>query len=1383
MLSGISISAIQINNEPFFRSLTATLMCTLSTEVTYLSTNEQEDNFEYIIRDNFYTEISSPFITLVSSQELITQAQIEDPHQYVLWTLPPNAYAVLSAGDIYVPSPSALSAVGTLYVYFSGETYDYKTNTIPFDVLNIQASLLDNDQVETPSDPEDVIEGLSAIEIAEYALTYDLFPDIDFDLKLNYESTENSLLFYRTVSATPYSAYITFKSDDITFVQGASANNVIGWYTVDNNTKYTELSTTINTTFLRDVPQTHTVTAYVSVAKLSAELQDGIGDQLTETSQLTAGKYIVLENKFNSQFTLIPVPSSGSLEVYPLSDYSPIGFSLPLLDNYNVFEYEQSYYVFHTPHIIKRTLSAVFVNSFLKADFEGFPVLYFDENNFIQTLSGRFEDSFRTDTKGLSFYGEGHTEYIMLTAYNDPAVDNFIWKFNNSQDLYTLLTENNGLSGELIVPSQPDVEERIPISLQVTNSTFPSSSPLYYFDDVTGEQKTYPYFTTTVDISGNELSNNTPLKQSITIKRYPDLEYYFTPGLTSPLLLPINGGPQFFNSTFNLGLCGPVYVDPCFEKYNLSWKWSTFEQTSISSFTNVPSSWATMETLGSYPKRWRYQPATFIRTIPTVCESSNLTWTLCTNHWNYTKYVYDSSSTLSFSASLSTDGSNLFTTSVTDDTELTVAVSRLATCIISADPFDWLPKEKIYSESYKTIAVAPPDLRVYTSNRYVLLSTDTIFDNISRNTDFITLFTIDLDEGNVFTYTNPSDIPTKFNIQYKERGPKSIKITAKVSYSPLIIEESFPNIVTSIEQYEDVDPANYRSEFTKLDLPWSEQPRVFANDWVTDDNINVCFKKFYENLQYLEDRSELYDNTYTDYFGYLGVIPKSSQFSCPVNWTWEQLTCGTEILTGTELVTWTDVFSGENELTTGKYAKCGTWEQQKRRDLPKNCNGKHCVEWKWSSRREINTSEPITWRQTRLYNIYAKKWSYEPCETSPDIACDEGIWNVNIPKLDKYYNAISVCDTQNTKCNYNDVFSYNNVLYLAQSSQIKVLSSDFTATFVDFQRTFDGITNYSYLKRIVINNDKTRVYTLDENAGIVSVYLYDIKKGFNRWRLFTTWGGYGGTTSKHKFNTPTDIHLDQDEDIWVTDSGNNALKHYTNTGAWIKTITTEDLHANKPVSVAVDSQYNVHVLTQSTVFVFAHYSGELLFKYDISSYVTDEVVKISTSYNREILYIATKTQVLKFFRTGIFNDYIVNNINCITNITSVFHDEHRNLLITTNDKVLKFADLMLKRSIKSELPPTYWQLNDLYIDKEEYVQNWVYNKSLQRLWDNIELFRNALFYEKTGCKAYTPPVYDKKQIIIGQNEIVTSTTINRVLGYLWKNFITLLPYYDPDCRL
>ena len=101
---------------------------------------------------------------------------------------------------------------------------------------------------------------------------------------------------------------------------------------------------------------------------------------------------------------------------------------------------------------------------------------------------------------------------------------------------------------------------------------------------------------------------------------------------------------------------------------------------------------------------------------------------------------------------------------------------------------------------------------------------------------------------------------------------------------------------------------------------------------------------------------------------------------------------------------------------------------------------------------------------------------------------------------------------------------------------------------------------------------------------------------------------------------------------------------------------------------------------------------------------------------------------------------------------------------------------------KGDLPTNYWSLQDLYIHKEEYVQNWVYTKAFQRLWDNIEIFRSTLHYSTANCKSYKSPIHSKDKMIIGQNEIVTSTVINRVLGYLWNNFYSLVDYFDPNCE-
>ena len=68
------------------------------------------------------------------------------------------------------------------------------------------------------------------------------------------------------------------------------------------------------------------------------------------------------------------------------------------------------------------------------------------------------------------------------------------------------------------------------------------------------------------------------------------------------------------------------------------------------------------------------------------------------------------------------------------------------------------------------------------------------------------------------------------------------------------------------------------------------------------------------------------------------------------------------------------------------------------------------------------------------------------------------------------------------------------------------------------------------------------------------------------------------------------------------------------------------------------------------------------------------------------------------------------------------------------------------------------------------------------MWDNIEIFRNALLFNDTTCKGRSTYIHAKNKIFIGINEIVTDSVINRVIGYLWDNFNTLLPFFDPNCK-
>lgn len=925
------------------------------------------------------------------------------------------------------------------------------------------------------------------------------------------------------------------------------------------------------------------------------------------------------------------------------------------------------------------------------------------------------------------------------------------------------------------------------------------------------------------------------------------VSYIFTPGIDSTVYLPINGSEELYTAKFDLGISGAVSLSACYDQYGALWKWSTFEKQSLSAINGLsglrvavlsaknllnttrvtyPSSWATMQcTLsagsntatginwpnvngvdsGIFSKKWRnlttveansaaISQFNFFNINTRSVSSAGIWWTLSSANWKELTFIpLSATNEYSFPLRMLDYGTTDNTVSFYEDTPIVLNAQLTATAM---DPLGNVSATFI-NQTFELTAIAPPSIRIYTPNRYVLTGTDVKFENLLFRSKSVTSLTANCDDGKTVILTG-NNVANDFTVSYDVVGYKTISITIeldKAVYDPLLttpITTTFSNIIQVLSRYDDVSEENYISTTTPVQLPWPNQPRVGINDWVTEDNINSAFKKIYENLNYLESLGRVYPGTYSDYYGYLGIGAGSTitgNTTAYSPWTWEDVDClNTALPYDANDLTWRSMLSAENPADSGRWviANNATWDDQAcgSSQIDPSCTGKYCVQWNWRGRKAGNTLKPITWKQTRAESgEFPKRWYFEPCnlEDGNVLVCDEGYWNVNIPKLDSFYNEYSQPAIQ-LRCIYNGITSKNNTLFLAQKTQIKVLKSDYTAGVQVVRNTTGNGTNFSNIRNICLDSTG-KIYVLDKTLSQVFVYDFPVvPSDFKDTPLFTAWGGYGTAGSKTKFSNPNDIHIDELDNVWVCDTGNSVIKHYSNTGTWLNTINDDEFKLHPPISLAVDSQRYVHVLTDNEIRVYT-YDGKFVFSYSYSEYVSsNEPIKINTSYNKEIIYVAFKTQVLKFFRTGVFAGYIIKSKQYVDNITGLYHDEYRNLLITVNDRVYKYPDLMLLKQLKGALPSSYWKLEDLLIHKEEYVQNWVYTKSFQRLWDNIEIFRNTLQYSTGNCKSYTVPIHGKEKMIIGQNEIVTSTVINRVLKYLWENFYTMVKYFDSSCE-
>lgn len=1079
----------------------------------------------------------------------------------------------------------------------------------------------------------------------------------------------------------------------------------------------------------------------------------------------------------------------------------------------------------YTPHIYVNSISAKFIPAFLTADFIGYPSVYFDASG-----TGLPVDSFNyTTTNGLCFYGEGHTEKIVLSAseyinakyfwnFLDPntnVYENIEFGLGTDTPLITSLTKDLQVNVPTVIGYYPS----IPISLFITNDYILSSGPIYKLNDITGEIEPYPFFYSTVlTISGNEIvapynnPNNNPYKRDIQVVSYAPVLTSFSTEINNELFLPVDSSIQILSSELVTALFGggSQSIDKCYDKYNLIWKWSELSGCSVtpSSFVNKPSSWFDVQCSqtasrfapylpipseqGRYPKRWRFEGFNTDDGIieAEYCWASNVVWTLSTNKWTIETTVPITERLYEIPLAYFNDGSNFYTISKTENTDIEIRGEVVVTCTISAFPFDWGVKTSLITDSSKARILSPGDFKFYTSNRFVLTGTEVKFQNLSKGFNRVSNITIDFDNDTPFTLTN-ENLYSNFSTVYTEPGYKTLTVT--VSYdNGGTVTESYKNILNVVSVYDTVDPINYRTPKTELLLPWPQKPYIAPNEWVTENNINSVIKKFYENLEYLETRGRSYYDSPVEFYGWLGVpVPPASISACPV-WAWEDVECGTLFVFESSAVdtgiTWADVEQLDTNIpeitASGRLAECGPWEQHFRKSSTYNpdCFGRHCVEWKWKSRRSNNLANITTWVNTKFGQVYEKKWYQEPCITLEGdvitgLNCDEGLWQVNIPKINEYFNPITQC-TDNANCSYRNITTYNDLIVIASPTQIKVLSSEYDPSFIASKRTIDDFFAFKNIKNIEFDSTG-KLFVLDGTLNRVAVYNFDITSA-TPWERFLDWGGFGSSNSRNKFSAPNDLHVDQTDNIWVADTGNNCIKHYTNTGTWIQTIKYPDFVNETPISIVVDSSNQIHALVNNKVIVFS-YNGNYLFEYILNEFNDTTPTKLSVNQNREIVYVVSNKKVGKYFRNGAFAGFVVQDKICAENITSVHQDKYRNVLITSGEKILKYVDPMRIKLLKGPLPKNYWNLNDILIHKDEYVQDWVYNKAFQRLWDNIELFRRSLVFELDECQKYIPPKHNKDEIILGQNEIVTAASVNRVISFLWENFTSIVEYFDPNC--
>jgi len=403
-------------------------------------------------------------------------------------------------------------------------------------------------------------------------------------------------------------------------------------------------------------------------------------------------------------------------------------------------------------------------------------------------------------------------------------------------------------------------------------------------------------------------------------------------------------------------------------------------------------------------------------------------------------------------------------------------------------------------------------------------------------------------------------------------------------------------------------------------------------------------------------------------------------------------------------------------------------------------------------------------------------------------------WHVNIPGIDYAYNNYLSAEpgpfSSFRDCCVSQVTGVGqSIMFVSDTTGVHILSSDFFATEIS-EISYKGIGD-DFIDIVAVDTDAdNRIYILDSPKNRVLVYSYDFSNNF--WKLLYDWGGLGGPNAISKFYNPNDLYVDASNNIWIADTNNKVVKKYTKTGSWLLTIKSVYFSdSEKPLSMAVnDAEDEVHVLTTNNIVVFDPTTGEYIKRYPILSQLSSsaELLKIEDCKDGGFFYILTKNRVLKILQD---NGNIVGNfaVENRLNYVNIKHDAFRNLYLISNNCIIKYIDKLMLFDVKMEYSTYQWPMSAIYVEADEYNQDWVLNRSFARMWDNIEIFRRSIngkpgsivengitvpFVKTFAPDEYKILPYNKENIYIGMNEFVSSPVINRCVSKLYDCQETIL---------
>lgn len=369
-----------------------------------------------------------------------------------------------------------------------------------------------------------------------------------------------------------------------------------------------------------------------------------------------------------------------------------------------------------------------------------------------------------------------------------------------------------------------------------------------------------------------------------------------------------------------------------------------------------------------------------------------------------------------------------------------------------------------------------------------------------------------------------------------------------------------------------------------------------------------------------------------------------------------------------------------------------------------------------------------------------------------------------------------------------------------KTNNVDPLSGD-----IKFKNITDIKTDF-YENFYVVDRAYNSIYQYNVNNFVSEEYIY-------REKLFlkTLIGGLGDVNDNNKFNGIKNIAVSESI-VVAQDVNNRCFKIFDKNLNWLNTSVFENIFLREGYfeGILLDKDNNLYCGKNTKIYKFKFLSDLNLYEYgdsyDLENYFESEEFIRSfhlVPSNNDIFYIQTNKSIKKIWFTSV--NYVIGQFNLKNNnnrdirwMSVANFDSEKDLLTLYSLKNglenLSFnLDKTYYNTLLNREEVNIYELNDLLIDKDEYVQSWVILSKLSKLYYNIFILLQNIKYKYSEIPGISYPVIDKKiynrgflgyldslgyekNFDIGVNEIFQSEVFNRTLKEIYNFQLTILLY-------